>query len=281
MKTASKETNMLDGKKSMSELRVITDEKKMAADIAKRDTIVWGLRVPENMGAELATKYEMSPDAEVGRHIHELMVALFGVQMGTKKLTPVQAEQVMLIVLASVLYGVCEFGQQIDDKDIKSAVGYLSEDVEDLKTYLGETLNSTPKTLYDLSRIASGYTNGYTFSWPKTSSLEYFGNFLSAYYKPKGKEHIGSDRFFKDYGRVLYRHLTPGYDSRKSIWNIRHSETKVHDVCDLINAVKKMGNEYVIAPAVNLYALALDACLERSYEAHKAHWAYPRGKKTK
>ncbi len=284
---------MSDGKKSMSELRVITDEKKMAADIAKRDTFVRGLSVPENRGAELAAKYKMSSDKEIGQRIHKLMVVLYGVQMGTNELTKSQAQQIMLIVLASILYGTYEFGQCIDNKDIKSAVGYLSADVNDLQKCLDQALSELdPKpesksepfyTNLPLTKNISGYVGGYTFNRPKQKCLESFGTFLSTYYKINNKDNdlVSSNYFLKDYGRVLCRHIQPWtwYDSRKSIDDIRYSGAKVREVCDLINAVKRMGDEYVIAPAVNLYALALDARLARSYETHKGHWAYPRGKK--
>ena len=232
------------------EPRVITDEKRAKADFAIYNKLVSGLFVPEDTGAELVAKYGMSPDMEVGRRIHELMVASFGVQIGTHKLTKSQAQQIMLIVLASILYGTYEFGQSIDNKDIKSAVRYLSEDVNDLQTCLGRALlelDSKPEsksehfyTDYKLAIKISGYIGGYTFNRPKQECLKSFGAFLKAYYKvyPKDKENIGSDEFFKDYGRVLSRHLTTGYDSRKSIDDIRYSGAKVREVCDLINAVK-------------------------------------------
>lgn len=285
----NRDKNMLDDGKNAVELRVVTDEKKMAKDVSKRDTIVRGLFVPENMGAELATRYKMSPDAEVGRHIHKLMVALSGVKMGTQKLTKSQAQQIMLIVLSGILYGTYEFGKGIDNEDIKSAVGYLSEDVNDLQTCLGQALSESDSeeaehfySDYSLNTKISGYIGGYTFNRPKQKSLKTFGTFLKTYYydtRGKVEEGFESDKFFKDYGRVLCRHIQWGtfYDSRKSIDDIKYSGAKVREVCDLINAVKKMGNEYVIAPAVNLYALALDATLTRSYEKHKAHWAYQRG----
>lgn len=273
---------------SIIEPRMITDEKRAKADEKLYNELVSGLFVPENTGAELAAKYGMSPDKEIGQYIHKLLVASFGVGMGTKKLTESQAQQIMLIVLASILYGTYEFGRQIDDKNIKSAVGYLSEDVNDLQTCLGHALlelDSNPESFYsdyDLNSNMCGYINGYTFNKPKQRSLETFGGYLSKYYKTQDKisrKEKYNKNFFKNYGRVLSRHFTEGYDSRKSIIDIRYSGAKVRDVCDLIKAVKSMGDEYVIAPAVNLYANVLKSYSEQVRKLHERHWAYPRGKK--
>lgn len=275
------------------EPRVITDEKRAKADEKIYNELVRDLFVPENTGAELVAKYGMSTDTEVGRRIHELMVASFGVQMGTNRLTKSQAQQIMLIVLASILYGTYEFGQRIDNQDIKSAVRYLSEDVNDLQTCLGRALlelDSKPEsnsehfyTDYKLAIKISGYISGYTFNRPKQKCLEKFGTFLSTYYKINNKDDglVSSNDFLKNYGRVLCRHIQPctWYDSRKSIDDIRYSGAKVREVCNLINAVKGMGNEFVLAPAVNLYAHALKAYSEEVRKFHENHWAYPRGKK--
>ena len=269
------------------ELRMITDEKRVKADEKIYNELVSGLFVPENTGAELAAKYGMSPDKEIGQYIHKLMVASFGVGMGTHKLTQSQAQQIMLIVLASILYGTYEFGQNIDNKDVKVAVNYLADDVKDVKECLNRALlalDPKPESFYsdyDLNSTVCGYINGYAFNKPKQRSLEAFGGYLSKYYKAydkKSREEKYSKNFFKDYGRVLSRHLTDGYDSRKSIFDIRYSGSKVRDVCDLIKAVKGMGNEFVLAPAVNLYANVLKSYSEEVRKFHERHWAYPRGR---
>ena len=120
------------------------------------------------------------------------------------------------------------------------------------------------------------YVTDYGAVYAKTVSLQRFGADLSKYYKDG--QGNASEKFFKDFGRMLCRHVTHGYDSRKSILDMRYSGAKVHDIISLIQAVKNMGDKYVLAPAVNLYADAIIACLYDSYNLHRGRVVYPRGK---
>ncbi|MBR4806241.1 MAG: hypothetical protein IKZ64_00290 [Alphaproteobacteria bacterium] len=260
----------------------LRDQKKQFQDVERISMVRDICTLPSSANSELAEKYDMGPHQKVGMYIQELTEAI---KKGTNKLTPAQARQIMLITLAGVLYGVYEFDKSTrsTNKNALDARVFLLEDVLKFKEWIGHTLSELEiDARWNWERMNSMDVMGYTYVTDygadpaKTDSLQRFGADLSKYYKDRqGKE---SEKFFKDFGRMLCRHVTHGYDARKSILDIRYSGNKVYDITSLIQAVKNIGDEYVLTPAVNLYIDAIIGQLYDDYAMHYGRFVYPRGK---
>ncbi|MBO7559733.1 MAG: hypothetical protein J6T27_01080 [Alphaproteobacteria bacterium] len=261
---------------------------------------VW---VPEDMQTGLAQDKEMLPYQGVGKRIVVLNDSL----NRSAKMTKEQAQQIMLITLAGILYGLCEYCSDQSDVRLSEKLGYyLRDDAMYMNLHLGSILENLDKLdimsehsysvknkgkedrypdahkalykeLRNLSWRGYGYnhycddneeynydSNTNRFLTPHSWNKQDLSNKYSVIFQDFYIKHDGGENplLFVDFGKMLCRHTHPQYDARDSIFDVKNPDfQRVYDICDLIKAVRKMGNQYVCAPAFNLYGNAVLRCI--------------------
>lgn len=232
--------------------------------------------VPVGMNLKLASEYNMLPDQEIGEYIEKLNGVISN---EGRTLTKKQAQQIMLIILAGCLYGMHQYCKNKKNIELRK---YLAFDDQSMYLKLGPMLECLDKPyepyaqnlwrfLYELQLYGCSYEHvcidsrhfryifynnisGYS-SYEKSRLSYKDSETLSNFYtKSDGDE---NPLLFVDFGKMVCRHTHPQYDSRNSIWDGKYAGRRVLQMCDLVGAVKNMGDEYIVAPAFNLYANAV------------------------
>lgn len=226
--------------------------------------------VPVDSNPKLAYEHDMLPNQRVGAYIDKLNKVISD---ENRMLTKEQARQIMLITMASVLYGMREYCKNkqgiklskyldVDSFNMVMLLPFIADDDSCTNVW-----NSVLRELHwlgcgyehicaGISEYGIGYDRKLGFDCYEKYALSYKDSeALSEFYTKSNMDE--NPLLFVDFGKMLCRHTHPQYDSRNSIWDGKYAGRRVLQMCDLIGAVKNMGEKYVIAPAFNLYANAV------------------------
>lgn len=252
----------------------IVDEKKMAADAANHDMILRDIYVPNSMCTQLAEKYNMlSKDSVIGKDISSLRDLV----NSDNTITPHDANKIMFITMSGILYGAYEY---FCDKNIKDeAKSILTGIVGKVENYSGEILCGSHEKSHilcsDLRYSAYWYhadnINSVIPQHAPYSTKNFVGDFMTMFYKNLGHYSSISSVYYP--AAASDWHAADNY-SFKCIARYQNGG-KVHKVCDFIRTVKCMGDKYVCAPAINLYADAVLAQIYEAYKVHRGNLVYP------
>lgn len=230
--------------------------------------------VPADMNAGFARQYGVAPDQPIGRYIVKLNKSI----KSGAHLTKNQARFIMLLTLCGILHGVRKYC--LDDgvdghRDAKEAYNYLKVDDKYAKAVLKSIIVSQSQK-DDCSFMLTEKWNEFVNKLNKKGCY-YIGECDETFYKSRAASkydealevfytsHNGDDdsRFLRDMGRMFCRHTHPEYDARNSFWDVKNPEfQRVYDICDLMKAVRAMGDQYVLAPVFNLYAESVLRCVQ-------------------
>lgn len=158
----------------------------------------------------------------------------------------------------------------------------LSEIVGKVKDSGGKILCGSHGESHELYCMVKKFTYLYNYF--------HFGSVLSIPYSPHSENFVGDfmTMFYKNLGHFSAVENLNDYAigdwcsndkySFKCISNIARyggNGHNVHKVCDFIRMVKTMGDKYVCAPAINLYADAVLAQIYEAYKVHRGNLVYP------
>ena len=255
----------------------IVDEKRLARDTHNEKIFREDILVPANLNIKLAHKYEMAPGDSVGQYITKLN----GIMENGGALTDDQAQQVMLITLASVLYSAYEFSNTPNflKEDVSVLCGHLAQNIGDSGD---DEENSRWGSInygvhYQLHELTNPYVVKKVYA-PQQKAIKNLSENLVDYYRKydgvKGFNNNSKD-FFYDWGRLFKRYLDTNHND---FYAIRQHGKYVYALSNLVMAVINMGGDYAIGPAINLYANAVLAHIEESKKLHAGTYVYPRCK---
>ena len=192
--------------------------------------------VPTDTGKVLAEKYGMHPDGEIGKYIDELAKS-HACSYSDENVQSEHTNRICTVLLAALFLGVCEFRaakKGLSEKEKADVQKVYSLILESRNLSGEEFLKNRNKFLCMLmeARKIEGDER-----WPSENRLQ-------------GHK---CDRALYDIGReagvLLYNRRACGLDH----YYVESVNDSVYDLCDIKNRLKTLGEEYVIAPAVNLW----------------------------
>ena len=255
----------------------IENEHKGRNDIA-------GLLLSANTGKKLATKYDMVPGTELWKHIESLSL----VAKKNEEYSPRQARQVLFVFYIAIFYGIYEFLKDLDNKKEftffeKKAMEMMSNDADYMRKNIVETLSKMDTDDAEiLDEIYGGlhkrfenYTSntGFTEDIATIQQRYHWGYLERTDWYSLIKMLSEKSMNLTDVVRGM-TYCVFGQGSSMP-YDVTHycNHWGAENVLPLVSKLKSLGDEYVIAPAMNLYINTVlnlkDRYLERKIQRYK------------
>lgn len=235
-----------------------------------RDDTMSKVLVTSDLGWKFAEKYSMDINGDVGIYIERLNNIKYA------KMTLQQKQMVLTILFAGLFYGAYECFSDIKDQgkfnaEESSAIDVMGEYVEWVKQRIVPALECL-----DAGNNSITFYKEYRNKYNEMCELNHCGNCLQ----------LNNYKHFVGYlARDTERILTGGDNSRTvGAYFIREYPIKypysVNDVNRFVSALRGCGDQYIIAPAINLWAGRFEASLNGKINAAEAKIAKMRRKVT-
>lgn len=236
-----------------------------------RDDVISKVVVTSDLGWKFAEKYSMDINGSVGLYIEKLNNIKYA------KMTLQQKQMVLTILFAGLFYGAYECFSDIKEQgkfnaEESSAIDVMGEYVEWVKQRIVPALECL-----DAGNNSITFYKEFRNKYSEMCKLNHCGNFLQ----------LNNYKHFVGYlARDTERILTGGDNSRTvGEYFIREYPIKypysVNDVNRFVSALRGCGDQYTIAPAINLWAGRFEASLNGKINAAEAKIAEMRNKVAK
>ncbi len=235
-----------------------------------RDDVISKVVVTSDLGWKFAEKYSMDINGSVGQYIEKLNNIKYA------KMTLQQKQMVLTILFAGLFYGAYEYFSDIKDQgkfnaEENSDIDVIGQDVEWVKQHIVPALeyldkgnnsinlyrefNSKRSDMYRLSRNGAGLRLGdyESYLWYLARDTE--------------RMLVGGDN----------SRIVGAYFIREYPIDYPYS---VNDVNHFVSALRGCGDQYTIAPAINLWAGRFEASLNGKINAAEGEIAKMRSKFT-
>ena len=236
-----------------------------------RDDVISKVVVTSDLGWKFAEKYSMDINGSVGQYIEKLNNIKYA------KMTLQQKQMVLTILFAGLFYGAYEYFSDIKDQgkfnaEESSAIDVMGEYVDWVEQRIGPALEYLDKG---------------------NNSIDLYKEFETKHHEMYMLNDRGMSLRLADYKAFVWylardteRMLVGGDNSRiVGEFFIREYPIdypySVNDVKRFVSALRECGDQYTIAPAINLWAGRFEASLNGKINAAEGEIAKMRNKVAK